>query len=512
MSVTGYLALYTTLLGWQQYQNLWGIAVDTGLIYLPFMAIVLKATLEPFTSMGAKDAAQIAVRRMTIQVLSAFMVIIFAAEPMMSLDPTVLHYQPLCQDNAQPATPGNTGTTYDNTFPVATGVKVPLLWYLVMSFANGVTTAASQGLPCAPLNYRDLHAQLDLAQIQDPQLKQEVSDFHKDCYLPVYSAYLGNQLTPEQQAAVQQSIQQNGQDDIGWMGSQAFLNVSGLYDAHSASTPVNDFPFDPDRDQEEGQVPNHSPNGMPDCKTWWSDPNNGLSNKLQQALPPTVMQSLQNLGGNQQQLQNAAIKTLITHSFAASNQSMADAARGYESLNNNTSGDYSSRFLGAPLGVLQESMSFYPKLHLLINALPVLQGALLFGVYAFIALGIPFSSYRISFCVTGAVVMFSLIFCSFLWNLTQWFDNYLIQALYPSLDGVLGMGGILEQMGNNVNELFVDMITGTLYVVLPMLWMGIMSWCGYHAGLQVTGMFNSLLAPATQAGEKAGNRLNKYLP
>jgi hypothetical protein len=81
MSVTGYLALYTTLLGWQQYQNLWGIAVDTGLIYLPFIVIILKTTLEPFTSMGAKDAAQIAVRRMTSQVLSAFMIILFAAEP-----------------------------------------------------------------------------------------------------------------------------------------------------------------------------------------------------------------------------------------------------------------------------------------------------------------------------------------------------------------------------------------------------------------------------------------------
>lgn len=30
MSVTGYLALYTTLIGWQQYQNLWGLVVDTG--------------------------------------------------------------------------------------------------------------------------------------------------------------------------------------------------------------------------------------------------------------------------------------------------------------------------------------------------------------------------------------------------------------------------------------------------------------------------------------------------
>lgn len=511
MSVTGYLALYTTLLGWQQYQNLWGIAVDTGLIYLPFIAIILKTTLEPFTSMGAKDAAQIAVRRMTIQVLSAFMIILFAAEPMVSLDPTVLHYQPLCTDGAKNATPGNTGTTYDNAFPVATGVKVPIFWYLVMAFANGVTAAASQGLPCAPLNYRDLHAQLDLARIQDPQLKQEVTNFYKDCYLPVYSAYLGNQLSPVQQSAVQQSLQQNGQDDVGWLGSQAFLNVSGLYDARNANQPVTGFAFDPNRDQEEGQVTNHSQWGQPDCKTWWSDPQNGLQTQLQQALPPTVLQALQNIGGDQQQLQNAAIKTLITHSFAT-DQSAADAARGYESLNDNSSGSFLSRFIGAPAGTLLESLSFFPKLHLLINALPVMQGALLFGVYAFIALGIPFASYRVGFCVTGAVIMFSLIFCSFIWNLTQWFDTYLIQALYPSLDGVMGIGGVLLQGSNDINELFVDIVIGTLYIVLPVLWMAVMSWCGYHAGMYVTGLFNTLSAPATQAGGKASQMVSKFLP
>lgn len=135
------------------------------------------------------------------------------------------------------------------------------------------------------------------------------------------------------------------------------------------------------------------------------------------------MQSLIHIGGDQEQLQNAAVKTLITQSYN-NNQSIADQARGYESLNDNVHGDFLSRFLGGPLGVAYESLSFYPKMHLLINALPVIQAALLFGLYAFLGLAIPFSSYRIAFCVAGTVVMFSLIFCSFLWNLTQWFDTY----------------------------------------------------------------------------------------
>jgi hypothetical protein len=510
MSVTGYLALYTTLLGWQQYQNLWSIAVGTGLIYLPFIGIVLSTTVGPFTSMGAKDAAQIAVRRMVIQVLSAFMLIIFAAEPMISLDPKVMHFQPLCSDSKQVATPGHTGTTYDNSFPVATGVKVPMLWYLVMAFANGVTNAASQGLPCAPLDYRELHSQLNLAKVQDPQLKQEVNDFYNDCYLPAYSAYLSNQLPAVQQAQIQDSLSKNGKDDVGWLGSQTFLNISGLYDVHKANKPIDGFAFDPNRDQEEGQVSNHSPYGMPDCKSWWSDPNNGLQNKLKQAVPPTFWQKLENIGGDNQKIQDAALKTLITHNFA-SNQTIADLARGYESGNDNQSGDFISRYIGGPIGILYESLSFFPKLHLLINALPVIQGSLLFGLYAFLALAIPFSSYRIGFCVMGSVVIFSLIFCSFIWSLTAWFDNYLIQALYPDIGGVSGIG-ILEQATDvNTNELFVDMIIGALYIVLPILWMAVMGWCGYQAGMHVTGLFNAMAASAHSAGEKAGGSARKYL-
>jgi len=349
VSVTSYLALYTTLLGWQQYNNLWQIASGTGLIYLPFIGLILKSAMGPFLSMGAKDAAQISVRRLTITVLTALFVIAFAAVPAVPLEPKVLHYEPLCSFNheKQDATPGNTGTTYDNAFKVPTGVKVPILWYFVMAFSNGITHAANVGLPCSPIDFRGLHAQLDTAKIQDPELKQEVTQFYNDCYTPAYSTYLSGQLSPQQQNQIQQSLEKNGKDDTGWLGSQTLLNISGLYDSQRATHPVKDFDFDPNRDIEEGQVPNHSIWGRPDCKTWWSDPQNGLSAKLKNTLPPSLLSSLMHSGGDSQILQDESIKGLINHSFHA-NETMGDRLRGYESLNDNTKGDYISRFAGAP--------------------------------------------------------------------------------------------------------------------------------------------------------------------
>src|SRR3989338_2732758 len=106
MSVTGYLALYTTLLGWQQYQILWTLMVGVGLAFIPFIGIVLNCFLEPFESQEPKSAAVITMRRLMIQVIGALLIIEFCCVPTVPLDPTVLHFEPACVENPQVATPG----------------------------------------------------------------------------------------------------------------------------------------------------------------------------------------------------------------------------------------------------------------------------------------------------------------------------------------------------------------------------------------------------------------------
>lgn len=504
MSVTSYLALYVTILGWQQYQNLWSIVVGTGLIYLPFVAILIRSTIEPFASMGAKPACQIALRRMFIHILGALLVITFAALPAVHLNPKVLHYEPLCTSGAQQATPGHTGTTYDNVFPVPTNVKVPMFWYLVMAISNGFTHAASVGLSCAPIHYRAVHSELNVANIQDPHLQQEVSQFYGDCYIPAYSKYISGDLSKSQQTQIDNILKQYGKDDVKWMGSRTFLTVPGFYSSLQASKPIAGFTFDPTRDAEEGQVTGHSKWGEPSCTDWWNDVGNGLHEKLVQTLPVGVGKAILHLGQSKAELQDAAIRTLIVHSFAT--QSMQDFSRGYQSVNDNLKGDYISRALGESIGVAFHNMTFLPKLHLLINALPLIQGSLLFAIYVFLALAIPFSSYRMSFCITGAIIIFSVIFCSYIWNLVAWFDNFLIQALYPTLHGVKGMGGILNNWFGQPtsHQRFTNMVVGTLYVVLPFFWMIMMSWCGFAVGHFMANVMSAFGAPAASAGSEAG--------
>jgi len=498
------VALYTTLLGWQQYQSLWNIAAGTGLVYLPLLSLLITPTFAAFTSgLSLADAALVALKKLLVNLITALLIIGFAAVPYVPLNPSLLQVETLCHDEAAPATPGHTKTTYDHTFPIPTGVKVPLIWYVVMAVSSGITHAASIALPCAPLDYRALQTQLETTQIEDPQLKQTVAQFYHDCYLPAYSHYLNQRATGENHTPTP------SKDDLGWLGSATLLNQPGFYDSQQASQSIAGFHFNAHRDGALGQLASTPTYGMPTCQEWWNDPQHGLHQQLKKTLPPTFWQQIISVDDDRQTLEDAAIKTLLTHNPPQT--SFSDQLRGYASLNNNVSGDYFSRFVGARIGVARESMSFYPKLHLLINALPVIQGVVLFALYAFLAFGIVFSSYRIHFCVTGAVMMFSVTFCSFLWHLVQWLDHVLMESLYPRSDEDTVLLGVLSSLTFNHNQILVDMIIGTLYLVLPIGWLMVMNWAGFRAGYEMSSLFGSLSHPAQQSGQQVDGVARKFL-
>ena len=47
MSVDSYLELFTTLFGWAFYGVLWDVLVSTGIVYLPFLGILIDNWREP---------------------------------------------------------------------------------------------------------------------------------------------------------------------------------------------------------------------------------------------------------------------------------------------------------------------------------------------------------------------------------------------------------------------------------------------------------------------------------
>ena len=69
------------------------------------------------------------------------------------------------------------------------------------------------------------------------------------------------------------------------------------------------------------------------------------------------------------------------------------------------------------------------------------------------------------------------------------------------------MGGILNNNGigsSPVNVLFTNMVIGTLYIVLPLVWMSVMTWAGFKIGGFIGSVVSPMSEPASGAGNEAG--------
>lgn len=512
MGVQGYLSLYTYLLGWQQYQSLWSIMVETRLFLIPFIFIVIRCWAEPLMSMGAKNAGIISIRRLIFHVGGALAISFLAGAPIINLSPSVLFFKKHCDKSAQVAQPGHSGTTYDESLPIPNDVQVPVLWYLMLQLSNNVANTAIAGLSCEPIDYRLLQQSLALSQIHDPKLKDETRQFYNDCYKPAYSKFIHGGETVTEQHQIKNALKKYGNDDVAWIGSETFMGVPGFYNSYQASSPIMGFAFNPARDKLEAQLPpSERPKwGEPTCKQWWADAQHGLRTTLYSQYRDDTRVKLKKLwrtvtfsGLSEAQFQDGVIRLLLEKQ--ASTLYDDPDGRGYQSESDNRtsyeggSGIFS--FATSRLGTDVMALKEFPKIRFILNALPIIQAGLLFLLFVFLAIGLPISCYSPGFCVTAAIMIFSIIFMSYIWHLVSWFDAHLIKALYLStkeqLRNSAGLGAVTLDPAKNLT----DMVVCTLYIAGPLLWLGLVNWAGIKIG-SIIG-FSAIEGMGNEAG-KAG--------
>jgi len=123
---------------------------------------------------------------------------------------------------------------------------------------------------------RTYEQQVRLATIADPRLRQEVSDFFSQCYIPARSKY---QAERPATAAIGALLTIYGPDDPDWMGSHVYLSIPGYYDTLRATGQISGLAYNPARDTEYD--PAAPPTwGRPYCKQWWEEGAIGLRKKL----------------------------------------------------------------------------------------------------------------------------------------------------------------------------------------------------------------------------------------
>ena len=271
MIVFSPLALYTTYLGWQEYDVMFNALWQTGILYIGFLMLgfrFLKSVLTP------TESPDIALNRFLYELALTFLICAFFVYPCMPLEQKGLSFKPLCTKRiVRDATINSTGTTYDEAFAdvLLNGVKVPIGFAILQNYISSLTYGLIKVTGCTD----SLQAiQGDLLSTYIPiNMKKRVLQFHKQCFLEARSAYLSG---PPEAAKVEAILKRfGGEEDLNWMGSKVLQTF--YYDQLKAREPIPGFLFTkhPNSNFEEASkkdlnIKTHMPtHGYPTCNQWW---------------------------------------------------------------------------------------------------------------------------------------------------------------------------------------------------------------------------------------------------
>ena len=504
MSVDSYLELFTTLFGWLFYNILWDALTATGIVFLPFLGILIDHWRDAAGDAGSVAGAGVSLRRMEIELFLALLVVVLAGQPsaLMPLDAATLSYTPpptLADPVPSVATIGAPRSTFGTAgFAGApASVNLPVWWYTVLAMSSGLNHAVTAGLPSVA-DLRTYEQRARLATIADPRLRREAGDFFSQCYVPARSRY---QAERPDTPAVRALLATHGPDDPDWMGSHVYRTAPGYYAALRPSRPVPGWAYDPARDTEysPGAPP---PWGRPVCRQWWEDPSIGLRSKLVDQADATsagfsgLVAAVAPGLARERQLDAVARVVLDNAPPAWSNNALV---RG-----NTVTGSWlgtAERWIKGGLaagGIVAASALFSVTVTALLQALPMMQAVLLLGIYALLPLVVVLSRYSLSMMVATGMAVFTVRFWSVLWYLALWVDQNLIRSMYPDVNVFLQV--FANPGEHDLKRMLLNMITTSLYLGLPALWSAMMAWVGMHIGRSIA----TATSPLARGGDDAG--------
>lgn len=508
MSVDSYLELFTTLFGWSLYGVLWDALVATGIVYLPFLGILIDHWRESAERAEPGVAAPSSLRSLEIDLFLALMVVVLAGQPaaLTPLNASTLSYAPPpTLNNLSPTTasPGASQSTFGATgFMGSPGtVNLPIWWHAVISISAGLNHAVVAGLPPAT-SWRAIEQQARLATVTDPRLRQEASQFFSECFVPARSKF--QQSRPDASAIAAQ-LSANGDSDPEWVGSHVYRQQPGYYDTLRPVRPVAGWPFDPSRDTEyDSAAPPQA--GRPTCKQWWEDGSVGLRQQLiaegdatSGGLSGLIVAFAPGLASERQK--DAVTKVVLNNAPPVwSNNDLVVNNSGTTGLIGTAANIVKGSL--ATGGVVTASALLSVSMSVMLQALPMIQALILLGVYALLPLVVVLSRYSLGILTNGAIAIFTIKFWSVLWYLAMWVDQNLMQSMYPD-------SNVFLQIFTNPGEhdgkrLLLNMLTTMLYLGLPVLWTGMMGWASVHVGRALDIGSAILKSPAQDAGNHAG--------
>lgn len=157
-------------------------------------------------------------------------------------------------------------------------------------------------------------------------------------------------------------------------------------------------------------------------------------------------------------------------------------------------------------GNILGSIAAFPAFDSVRQALPVVQALLQMALVICIPLVTPCSAWDMKVVMTLTFVQFALFFLTFWWELARWLDSWLMDVLY---NNYTHSSWNLAGIQNKQDDVIINLVMGSMFLVLPTFWLGAMTWAGVRVGVAVNGALASEVKLAQDSGGKAGGMIRE---
>ncbi|RUS67403.1 hypothetical protein CUZ56_01348 [Saezia sanguinis] len=493
-----YLEYYLTLASWIISNGIWNVLVASGVFAIPFLTIVLQEWLKARNE-GADEGNKGALSAVRIEnrLYVAIVVIMFAGIPFIDVDLTTIKYDESRSQQCQALVAKPQETQWDNVFSTINdqSAKLPVWWFFMHSLSRAVTSAAVASIPCGT-DLRQMRMDINHARIADPVLAQEVADFTHNCYGPARAKLFMSR--PE--------LDKNMMNDVSWIGSHYFLETTGFYDTFRSKTARAAWPYDSTRDAGLAQVMHGG--GYPTCYQWWLDANIGLRARLVQQVSPDLLDRFGKWIGylSQDEVNDEIVRAIASPAKQTVNDILIYNDYGGQvdmSLVN------TATRLTAEAGLVVGSISYFPSMDAVRQALPVILSFLKMGLVICIPILLVVGVYDLKNLVTVSVIQFALFFVDFWFQLARWIDSTILDALYGSNSPHHTWNPVIG-LNNHFQDMMLNFVMAAMFIVLPMFWITSLGWVGAKVGMMLHGLTTGTTG-IQQSGSKSGGIISSVI-
>lgn len=504
LTVDSYFEYFLTVFGWVIGNNIWDLLIDTGLFAAPFVAHIISSFLkvrEQGDDEGNKG--RLLVAWLENKLYLSFIIMMMCCVPLFNVSFSTLKFDTARMKECKTTqlAPEQTGLGNLSTELNGQSARLPLWWAFTYAASKGLTHGAIASIPCKP-DLRQIRFEVQSTQIKDQFLRRELNDFVSSCFLPA-RAKLNNFGTMA-------AFDDAQADDISWIGSRILVNAPGLYDSFYAKSPNKHFPWNPNKRPRDANMPRDLGGGFPQCKEWWTDSNSGLRSRLLNTLNRDMFNQLDKRFYNEERYgsyDDKLIRGLLSVQDVKGSEKTYNAYGSKRNLQVGSVTDWNVsdlyNGLAGTFGKVVGGALTSPAFDIVKQSLPYIQSLILFVFALAMPLIVVFSGYSVKAMMAMTFWWFSIFFLTFIWEVAHWLDTSIYTALYGD--------DILDSILQTSEGFTMNLVLNTMYLVIPALWVGFLSWAGIKAGSGIDGAIKGGSDNAKSATEKSINNTQRKI-